>query len=155
MAEAGFVLAASRVLVGISATSLAAVEDLLTPAQFRALLIIASRGPLHLGALADGMGVHPSQATRLCDRLVNTGFIDWRDNPADRRHLALLVTESGQQVVDGVTQQRVVAITAVLRRMPASDRADLARVMSAFAAAAGEPEPATMWSLGWAAAAST
>ena len=48
-------LAASRVLVGVSAQSIAAVEDSLTVVQFRALVIVASRGPIHLSALADAM----------------------------------------------------------------------------------------------------
>ena len=82
-------LAASRVLVGVAARSLAAVEDTVTLTQVRALVIIASRGPLHLTALAEDMGVHPSNATRACDRLVAAGLLDRRDNPADRRHLLL------------------------------------------------------------------
>ena len=95
-------LAASRVLVGVAARSLAAVEDTVTLTQFRALVIIASRGPLHLAALAEDMGVHPSNATRACDRLVAAGLLDRRDNPADRRHLLLTLTPAGRELVDGV-----------------------------------------------------
>ena len=50
------------------------MEDTVTLTQFRALVIIASRGPLHLAALADAMRVHPSNATRACDRLVAAGL---------------------------------------------------------------------------------
>ena len=89
------VLAASRVLVGVSAQSIAAVEDSLTVVQFRALVIVASRGPIHLSALADAMRVHPSNATRTCDRLVADGLLDRRENPHDRRHLALTLNRTG------------------------------------------------------------
>ena len=114
--EVDAVLAASRVLVGVAARSLAPVEDTVTLTQFRALVIIASRGPLHLAALADAMGVHPSNATRTCDRLVATGLADRRDNPADRRHLLLTLTAAGRDLVDGV-----------MRPPAGGDRADPAR----------------------------
>src|SRR5690606_3390585 len=41
-------LTASRLLVAISARSLAAVEDAVTPAQFRRLVVLASQGPAKL-----------------------------------------------------------------------------------------------------------
>jgi hypothetical protein len=89
LGEVEAVLAASRVLIGVAVRSLAPVEDTVTLTQFRALVIIASRGPMHLAALAEAMQVHPSNATRACDRLVASGLADRRDNPADRRHLLL------------------------------------------------------------------
>ena len=109
-------LAASRVLIGVAARSLAAVEDTVTLTQVRALVIIASRGPLHLAALAEDMGVHPSNATRACDRLVAAGLLDRRDNPADRRHLLLTLTDAGRELVDGVMDRRRAAIGQILRR---------------------------------------
>jgi len=50
--------------------------------------MIASRGPLNLRSVADGLGVHPSNTTRTCDRLVATGLLTRRDDPADRRNPA-------------------------------------------------------------------
>ena len=117
-AEVDAVLAASRVLIGVAARSLAAVEDTVTLTQVRALVIIASRGPLHLAALAEDMGVHPSNATRACDRLVAAGLLDRRDNPADRRHLLLTLTDAGRELVDGVMDRRRAAIGQILHRMP-------------------------------------
>ena len=64
---------ATRALVAISARSLAAVDDVVTTPQLRVLVMIASRGQLNLGAVARGLGVHPSNATRACDRLVGAG----------------------------------------------------------------------------------
>ena len=117
-AEVEAVLAASRVLVGVAAQSLADVEDTVTVPQLRALMMLATRGPLHLTALAEDMGVHPSNATRACDRLVAAGLLDRRDNPADRRHLLLDLTPAGQALIDGVVARRRAAIEKILRRMP-------------------------------------
>jgi DNA-binding MarR family transcriptional regulator len=148
-AEVEAVLAASRVLIGVAARSLAAMEDTVSLTQVRALVIIASRGPLHLTALADDMGVHPSNATRACDRLVAAGLLDRRDNPADRRHLLLSLTDPGRELVDGVMDRRRAAIGQILHQMPPEDRAQLATALSRFAAAGGEPEDADLWSVGW------
>jgi len=40
------------------------------------VVIIASRGPPHLAALADACSVHPSNATGTCDLLVAAGLAD-------------------------------------------------------------------------------
>ena len=82
------------------------------------------------------MGVHPSNATRACDRLVAAGLLDRRDNPADRRHLLLTLTDAGRELVDGVMDRRRVAIGQILQRMPPEDRAQLATVLT------GSPRPA-------------
>lgn len=147
--EVEAVLAASRVLIGVAARSLAPVEDTVTLPQFRALVIIASRGPLHLAALADAMHIHPSNATRTCDRLVAGGLADRRDNPADRRHLLLSLTPAGRELVDAVLHRRRVAIRQILRGMPAADRTSLATVLTQFATAGGEPDPTDLWPVGW------
>jgi DNA-binding MarR family transcriptional regulator len=140
---------AARALVGISAQSLAEVDDAVTPPQLRVLVMIASRGPLNLGAVARGLGVHPSNATRACDRLVAAGLLDRRDDPADRRNLYLQLTEQGQTLVDEVMDRRRHAIAAVLDRMPALQRTALVPVLVTFADAAGEMEDEHLWSLGW------
>ncbi len=44
------VLRASRALVGIAATSLAAVEDVVTVPQWRVLVLVYTRGPMNLAS---------------------------------------------------------------------------------------------------------
>jgi DNA-binding MarR family transcriptional regulator len=143
------VLAASRVLVGVAAQSIATVEAAMGVTQFRALVIIASRGPMHSAGLAAAMGVHPSNATRTCDRLVEAKLMDRRDNPSDRRHLLLTLTKKGYRLVDGVMERRRVLIRQILDKMPADGRQQLADVLNEFAAAGGEPAEKDLWSVGW------
>jgi DNA-binding MarR family transcriptional regulator len=140
---------AARALIAISAQSLADVDDVVTPPQLRVLVMIASRGPSNLGAVARSLGVHPSNATRACDRLVTAGLLDRRDDPADRRTLQLQLTEQGQALVDEVMNRRRHAIAAVLDRMPALQRTALIPVLTTFAEAAGEMADEHLWSLGW------
>jgi DNA-binding MarR family transcriptional regulator len=93
--------------------------------------------------------VHPSNATRTCDRLVAAGLLDRRDNPADRRHLLLTLTDAGRELVDAVMDRRRAAIGQILRAMPAADRAQLATVLTRFAQAGGEPQDTDLWAVGW------
>src|SRR3954469_13313754 len=86
---------ASRVLVSVVALSIAEVEDVVTLPQLRVLVMIASHGPQNLGSGAATLGVHPSNATRLCERLVVAGLVDRADDPQDRRFLRLGGTRGG------------------------------------------------------------
>jgi DNA-binding MarR family transcriptional regulator len=143
------VLAAARVLVGVATRSIAAAEESIGVNQFRALVIIASRGPMHSAALAEAMGLHPSNATRACDRLVAAKLLDRRDNPADRRHLLLSLTKKGHRLVDGVMARRRTLIDAILAEMPTGDQRQLAQILHQFAEAGGEPAEKDLWSVGW------
>lgn len=143
------VLRASRALVGIAATSIADVEDVVTVPQFRVLVMLYTRGPLNLAAVAAGLDVNPSNASRTCDRLMKAGLLDRRESPDDRRNVTLTLTDAGRQLVDRVTKHRRVAIERVLRNMSAPERDRLAKALSAFAAAAGEPPEDNLLALAW------
>lgn len=143
------VVRATRVLVAVIAQSVAEVEDVITLPQFRVLVMVATHGPLNLRAVASALGVHPSNATRTCDRLVAGGLLDRRDDPTDRRHLVLTLTDEGRRLIDSVTQHRRAAIGAVLAQLPPPNRRTLAADLEAFADAAGEIPDAQSSPLGW------
>lgn len=142
-------LAAMRLLVGISAGSVAEVEDLVTLPQLRVLVMVASRGAMSPGAVARELGVHPSNVTRACDRLVTAGLLSRHDDPADRRNLLLELTAPGLALVERVMDRRRAAIADVLREMPAAHRQALVPVLQSFAAAGGEIPDSAVWALGW------
>ena len=145
------VLGASRVLVGVSARSLAVVEDAVTVTQFRTLVVLDSHGEINLNRLADLLDVIPSTAMRMIDRLLAAALVTRRDNPANRREVLLGLTEQGRQIVRQVTARRRREIARIVNAMPHSQRADLITALRAFAEAAGEPEPsgAPASALGW------
>lgn len=130
---------AARVLVGIIARSITEVEHEVSITQFRVLVMIATRGSLNLGEVAEGLGVHPSNATRTVERLVVAGLIERAENPADRRYLVLKLTRQGHDIVERVMAYRRGAIESVLEDMPGARRQALATALGAFAEAAGEP----------------
>ncbi|MBX6387251.1 MAG: MarR family transcriptional regulator [Microbispora sp.] len=142
------VLAASRVLVAISARSLAAAEDRVTVPQFRMLLVVG-QGETKLVTLAEKLGVNPSTALRMADRLAAAGLLRREVNPQNRRETLLRLTDNGRRVVEDVTARRKEEIAAILARMPAAQRQALIGAMREFNAAAGEPPTRTAFPLGW------
>ncbi|MBV9089956.1 MAG: MarR family transcriptional regulator [Mycobacteriaceae bacterium] len=138
-AQVDAVLRASRALVAIAATSIAEVDDLVTVPQFRVLVMVDTRGPMNLAAVAAGLGVNPSNASRTCDRLIKAGLLDRRESATDRRNITLTLTPAGRRLVDRVTKHRRDAIERVLRAMPTAARDRLAVALDAFATVAGEP----------------
>jgi DNA-binding MarR family transcriptional regulator len=145
------VLGASRALVGIAAASIAQVDDAVTAPQWRVLVMVDSRGPLNLSAVAAGLGVSSSNASRICDRLIRAGLLDRQASTDDRRNIKLNLTAAGRRLVTKVIRHRRRAITRVLGGMDPDDREVLARAFNRFAAAAGEPAnhaAAIIWPVG-------
>ncbi len=145
------VVTGSRALLGVAVRSLAALEDELTLVQYRALVLLASRGGLNVSDLAEGLAVHPSTATRLCDRLVAKGFVDRTASSESRREIKLSVTAAGRTLLRSVTARRRREIRRIVERLSSDERDQLRVVFGALADAAGEIElPDDAWKLGWA-----
>ncbi|MEV4989953.1 MarR family transcriptional regulator [Pseudarthrobacter sp. LMD1-1-1.1] len=130
-------MAAADALMRVVARSVAEVEDIVNTPQLRVLVLIHTHGPQNLGGVAAELGVHASNATRICDRLVAADLLQRREDPADRRYIRLELTREGKELVDTVLQHRRQAIAEVVSRMPAGRRPALAAALEAFAAAAG------------------
>lgn len=133
------VLTASRLLVAVSARSIASADETITLAQFRLLVVLITRGPLKLSTLADHLGVNPSTATRMIDRLITTGLVSRQVNPHSRREVVVELTEPGAEVVATVTDRRRREIAGIVARMPANLRRELVAALEAFNDAGGEP----------------
>ncbi|HTH85393.1 MarR family transcriptional regulator [Mycobacterium sp.] len=132
-------LTASRLLVAISARSIALVDDTITIPQFRTLVILSNEGPVNLATLASLLDVQPSTIGRMVDRLVSAGLIDRRAHPTSRRELVAELTARGRRVVQKVTANRRNELARVVEKMPARERRGLVRALAAFTAAGGEP----------------
>lgn len=132
-------LTASRLLVAISARSIARVDDTITIPQFRTLVMLSNRGPMNLATLAGQLGVQPSAAGRMVDRLVGVGLIDRQTNPTSRRELLAAPTRRGRDIVRRVTALRRDEIARIVEAMPVQERRGLVRALAAFTAAGGEP----------------
>lgn len=141
-------LTASRVLVAIAARSLAEVADEVTLTQYRSLVVLASRGPQSVAALAHELAVTPSTASRLCDRLVRKRLVRRREDPRDRRAVRLALTPEGRALVDAVTERRRTEIADLLEGIPHESQRSMVQALRQLGEAAGEV-PEQQWSTGW------
>jgi DNA-binding MarR family transcriptional regulator len=132
------VLTASRALIAVATMSLGTTAEETTLAQYRSLVVLASRGPQRLVDLADALGVAPSTAGRMCDRLVRKGLIRRIRARTDRRAVLVSITAAGRDVVDQATARRRELIAGILAELPAARQRDVAAALRAFAEAAGE-----------------
>lgn len=148
------VLTASRLLVAVSARSLAAVEDRVTLPQLRLLVVLSNQGSAKLVVLADRLGVNPSTAMRMIDRLIAAGLADRQTNPDNRRETVLRLTHEGRRLVEDVTAKRRREITTIVERLAPEQRSALIDALTAFTEAGGEPavtaEDGGLHPLGWA-----
>ncbi len=128
------VVEGTRAVGAIIAESLASVEDLVTMPQLR-VLILASSAPQNVTSVAEDLGVHPSNATRVVDRLVRAGLLDRRTARHDRRHVVLTPTPEGAQLVEQVMEHRRENVERILGRMGEAQREALADAFRVFASA--------------------
>lgn len=117
-------LEAARVLMRISLHAADGVGDV-SVVQLRALTVLDHLGAANLGDLADGMGVTPSTASRLVDRLVQAGFVDRRAAQHSRREISVQLTQHGRTTLQRYDDLRLAALQDALGGLP-PDRYDVA-----------------------------
>jgi DNA-binding MarR family transcriptional regulator len=142
------IIMASRAMVGIALRSLdGAAEDVTLP-QYRTLVVLTYTGAHRLADLAQSLGVSPSTATRMCDRLVRKGLITRTRDVVDRREVKLAVTNAGRKVVAEVIARRRCDAGNLLTAIPVAVRPSLVEALGLLTAASGDA-PELDWSPGW------
>jgi DNA-binding MarR family transcriptional regulator len=138
------VLTASRTMVGVATRSLGAAAEHTSIAQYRALVVLASRGPQRMIDLAEALDVAPSTAGRMSDRLVRKQLVRRHRARADRRSVLVSLTPAGRQVVDQATARRRMIVAGIVAKIPAGDQQAVVAAFRVFAEAAGEI-PDSLW----------
>jgi DNA-binding MarR family transcriptional regulator len=128
-------------LLGVLDTARQDQSPAIPPAQLRVLTIVAADRHTNMSRLAEALGVVPSSASRLCDRLEAGGLLRRVPDPRDRREVRLMLTSPAKRFLHDLRERRRDALTAVLDRMPPVARQELVRALEAFTEAAGEHQP--------------
>src|SRR5579864_1239596 len=140
------IILAGRAMAGIAARSLAGEADVTLP-QYRTLVALCE-APSRLADLAQRLGVSPSTATRMCDRLVRKGLVTRTRDELDRREVNLTVTDTGRRIVDEVISRRRHEVSSVLSAIPDETRETLIKALLQLASAVGNVHE-THWAEGW------
>jgi DNA-binding MarR family transcriptional regulator len=131
---------ASRALVSLAVRTIDEAPVDITLAQHRVLVLLAARGNLTVGDIAEGLGVNPSNATRICDRLQRLGLVSRERSTEDGRVVVVGLTKDGVALVSDVTARRRVEVEKVLGRMSSAQTAKVLDALQVFNRAAGEIE---------------
>lgn len=131
-------MSAAPVFGAITAESIAQAGEGVTLPQLRVLVLASQPGHLNATGVAEALDIHLSSASRICDRLVQAGFLHRRDLPRDRRHVELTLTPDGERLLATLHDHRREVFGRILRRMDATERDALTQALGAFLAAAEE-----------------
>jgi DNA-binding MarR family transcriptional regulator len=127
------VVRASRFFAAVTAESIAQAGDGVTLPQLRVLVLASTVGTLNNTAVAEALDVHISNASRLCDRLVQAGLLTRRDAPSDRRQVELSLTLKGAELVEAVFSHRREVFGRTLKAMRPQEHRALAGALTSFA----------------------
>jgi DNA-binding MarR family transcriptional regulator len=130
-------LAAANVMMRVAARSVLEVEDVVSTPQLRVLMLIHLSGPQNISSVAAELGVHASNATRTCEKLVQSRLILRSDHPADRRYVQLELTSAGTNLVQHVLSERKAAMAQVFAAMTEDEQSMVTAAFEIFATAAG------------------
>jgi DNA-binding MarR family transcriptional regulator len=100
----------------------AAARHGLTPMQAKALL--AARTPVPMRRIADVLHAEPSNVTPIVDKLAESGLLERRPNPEDRRGRLVAATDEGLAVIADLDDNMPFARDP-LATLPAGQRREL------------------------------
>jgi DNA-binding MarR family transcriptional regulator len=130
------VLAASRVFVAVASNALAGLSPEVTLPQFRALVLLEGHGAMTVAELADELGVAPSTASRMCDRLVAKKLVKRTLDRSNRRRVRLTLHAAGRELIAASTRRRKQQIGRLLKTIAPEEQARLAAALRVLGAAA-------------------
>jgi DNA-binding MarR family transcriptional regulator len=131
------VVAATKLVGALIAESLVNLRPSISAPQWR-VLVLAAHGDCNVSAVAEDLGVHRSNATRVCDRLVAAGLLQRRRAEHDKRHVLLALTPAGRRLFDKAMEYRRRRLAEAMAQLTESERADLARGFTRLVEAAEE-----------------
>jgi len=110
----------------------------LTIAQMSALATVVVSGPLGVGRLAEIEALPSPAATRLADKLEQSGLVTRQPNPTDRRGVQLRATEAGVQLFERRVQIGTAWLSEQLGTLEEADRRAVERAVSVLESFATE-----------------
>ncbi|WP_209309162.1 MarR family transcriptional regulator [Blastococcus sp. CT_GayMR16] len=105
----------------------------LSPHHARALAVVVGRDGVRLTDLAEALHIAPRSATEVADGLQERGLVERTPDPGDRRAVILRPTAEGRRIRAEIDAARVADAAQLFGRLPAADRAELARILRALA----------------------
>ncbi len=120
-------MSVARQLRGTSQATLAPWD--ITPAQLRALRVLAHRGTQRMSVLSEHLHIAARSTTEVVDALESRGLVERRPDPGDRRATLAELTEHGASVMSAIRAARGTEAERLFDRLSATEKASLARML--------------------------
>jgi DNA-binding MarR family transcriptional regulator len=117
------------------------VEMSLTMAQMKVLYLLGARREVHMSELVGMLGVSTSTVSALVDRLVDAGYASRHDDPADRRHVVVGITDRGVDLLDRFRELGQRQMRSLLDGLEPADLTVVNRAITVLTAAATRKGP--------------
>ena len=104
----------------------------LTPSQLSALAVVANRGPLTLGELAEHERVAPPSISKVVAKLEADGLIERSTDPQDRRVSRVRVTRDGDALLSETRRRKTAWLAARIGALEPAERERLAAALDAI-----------------------
>lgn len=103
------------------------------PHDFQTLFFVAGNPGCRGAELATFLGVAPTTAQSVIDRLIERGFVLRAENTQDRRAVSLYLTDEGVDVTQAIRRQDLANCRAMLSALPKTERKRFAQHMALIA----------------------
>jgi DNA-binding MarR family transcriptional regulator len=101
--------------------------------QLKAMYFLSDENEVSIGRLAELFGVGMPAASVLADRLVKSGYVLRREDPADRRRTLVTLTRTGHRLVAGFREGSQAQMRRWMAALAPADQEALARGWQALA----------------------
>jgi DNA-binding MarR family transcriptional regulator len=118
-----------------------------TMSQAKVLYLVQAARGLRMSDLSARLGVSLSTVSGVVDRLVDQGLLNRRDDPADRRHVVLRLTDAGATQLQLFRELNEGQIRTLLSGLGAADLVVIGQALDVLAAAAARQAAAPSASL--------
>ena len=108
----------------------------LTPSRLAALVILGKQSPMRVGDLARELNIAVPSGSRLLDVLAESGFVERRDDPTDRRAFLVSLTAGGARILEDVRAEGIQELAGHLASLTAAQRAAVEAALPALEALA-------------------
>ncbi len=107
-----------------------------TMSQAKVLYLVQAAPGLRMSDLSARLGVSLSTVSGVVDRLVDQGLLNRRDDPADRRHVVLRMTDAGTTQLQLIRELNEGQVRTLLSSIEVADLAVIGQALDLLAAAA-------------------
>ena len=108
--------------------------------QFSILMQLHYRGVCGMSEVSERFEITPAAASQLVDKLVQSGLIQRKEDPQDRRAKSLKLTDKGQELIQQGIGERYRWVESLAGKLTAEQRAKVSEALDIMTEATREME---------------